>query len=346
MGVRGTCPSDPARIVLVPFALLCGYAGCRSRSQDMKRAFTLGELLVVIAIIAILAALLLPVLSRAKASAKRIACVSNVRQINLAVHLYADEHGDAIAYYTNSIYFDYKKNILPYLGQSESTPPDNAVFACPADDFDLSGPIGSWFFETSTGSGFCHQAWTQFSSYWFNGLARGTHDTELGMAQKPFASVREPAKTELIGEISGAAGFCSSRISFVRRPVHRSSANHPRENSVSAPRRGCGGSSSSHARGPCRPAPSRPAPDFRNPAGAHPHGPPLSARATRIHRRSHGSPARVQCPATPRAAAHKQATPHNRKAATCSSGNAADARRFRRRRGAKSAGTWRWAAAP
>jgi prepilin-type N-terminal cleavage/methylation domain-containing protein len=175
----------------------------------MKRAFTLIELLVVIAIIAILAALLLPVLSRAKASARRIACVSNVRQINLAVHLYADEHGDAIAYYTNSIYFDYKKNIMPYVGQSESTSPDNAVFACPADDFDLSGPIGSWFFETSTGSGFCHQAWTQFSSYWFNGLARGTNDTELGMAQKPFASVRGPAKTELIGEISGGAGLSS-----------------------------------------------------------------------------------------------------------------------------------------
>src|ERR1039458_6337385 len=167
MGVRGTCPSDPARIVLVPFALLCGYAGCRSRSQDMKRAFTLVELLVVIAIIAILAALLLPVLSRAKASAKRIACVSNVRQINLAVHLYADEHGDAIAYYTNSIYFDYKENILSYVGGSSS---NNAVFVCAADDFVFSGTLGSWFTDPPLiGQGFCNQAWTQFSSYWFNG---------------------------------------------------------------------------------------------------------------------------------------------------------------------------------
>src|ERR1039458_3889099 len=209
MGARGTCPSGPARIVLVPFALLCGYAGCRFRFQDMKRAFTLIELLVVIAIIAILAALLLPVLSRARASARRIACVSNVRQINLGVRLYADEHGDAIAYYTNNLYFDYKKNILPYLGQSGGSPSNNAVFACPADDFALEGTIDSWFWTTSTGKGFCCQAWTQFSSYWFNGGARGTNNTVLGMAQKAFASVRDPVKTELIGEISGAAGLSS-----------------------------------------------------------------------------------------------------------------------------------------
>lgn len=87
--------------------------------------FTLIELLVVISIIAILAALLLPALNRAKQAALKQSCVSNLRQIGSSVLMYAGDHNDRFPHYQgggwelSNLSNNWQGMILPYLNNNK-----------------------------------------------------------------------------------------------------------------------------------------------------------------------------------------------------------------------------------
>ena len=93
-----------------------------SLSGPGECGFTLIELLVVIAIIAVLASLLLPALARAKASARSAQCLSQARQLGLAVGLYADENTDEFPRSQHSAFAHgqlvWARAVAPQLGSS------------------------------------------------------------------------------------------------------------------------------------------------------------------------------------------------------------------------------------
>jgi prepilin-type N-terminal cleavage/methylation domain-containing protein len=168
-------------------------------NSAFRKGFTLVELLVVIAIIAILAALLLPVLSRAKERAKRTACMNNLKQINLALHLYGSENGDVLPNMGQVTYVMYKEVVKSFAGVNGPSSPTDKVFTCPSDTYcydeltTVYVPHGRHELQTS-----------DYSSYVFNGLNLLTNYPNLayngilpGIGGKKLGTIKNSARTVL-----------------------------------------------------------------------------------------------------------------------------------------------------
>ena len=191
-------------------------------NSEAVEGFTLIELLVVIAIIAILAALLLPALSRAKASAKQANCVSIARQISFAIHLYAADNGDTLPaaqnltwneLETNHFLIFYKRLVKNYVGLQGASSPQDKLFACPADTFYYDFPVPNYIGRS------LHDAPnSDYSSYGFIGGGDSptkpkppaflNEDSYGGVGGLKIAPIKDPAKTILLMELS--AGFAWS----------------------------------------------------------------------------------------------------------------------------------------
>jgi len=161
-------------------------------------AFTLIELLVVIAIIAILAAMLLPALSRAKESGKRIACINNVRQLNLALHMYVDDNQGCYPSrsetdrWPNRLNADYGRNLSVLLCPSDGLNPQTGTDPHnPADGAPRSYLINAFndYFQP------------MLSPDNWNAYLAGTYST--GMKE---SVVKHPSETITFGEKQTAAG--------------------------------------------------------------------------------------------------------------------------------------------
>ncbi|MFC1637098.1 type II secretion system protein [Planctomycetota bacterium] len=116
--LRGSCPATDMLLLSDP--PIC--------NRDRRKGLSLIELLVVMAIMALLIAILLPALSQVRHQARRSACTANLRQVGVAIHLYAEDFGDTIPFgpsgrpVTGSNFYTVTGNVTSLLSLEDGAP--------------------------------------------------------------------------------------------------------------------------------------------------------------------------------------------------------------------------------